>query len=294
MPKYKIADLVLDVENFEDQKLNDDFKPYLIEDPDGCKVDVSIKIKYFNNNKFNGLIPIPDKNIIAKQGVCIYTSDKDGLTVNVCDFDVCVVIARIEFDLDYKNAVIQLADLNGMLDTEPVCFAKNIMDIMFQVLIQHYNGFVFHASTILHNGMGVAFSADSGTGKSTHTAIWQKVYKDTVIINDDAPIIRVIDGKPFVYGAPWAGSTGINTNVKAPLRAIVFLERAEKNSIEELSTLNAIKRFFAQIRNPVTTLHTTNVMMALDSVITKGGVYLLKCNMEDDAAITVENYLFNN
>ncbi len=294
MPKYRIADLVLSINDFEDRKLNDDFKPYLLSNAANAETDININIGYFNNDKFDGLLPVPDENIIAKQGVSIYTSSDTGLTISVCDFNINAVIAQIDYDNDYKNVKVRMIHTEGLIDVEPVCFAENILDIMFQVLIQHYNGFVFHASTIMHKGMGIAFSADSGTGKSTHTAIWQKVYKDTVIINDDAPIIRIIDSKPYIYGAPWAGTTGINTNVKAPLRAIVFLERGEENSIAELSTLNGIKRFFAQIRNPVTTEHMTNVMMALDSVITAGGIYLLKCNMEDNAAVTVENYLFND
>ena len=294
MPNYKIADLLININDFNDKKLINDFMPYLADEQSCESADVKVNIDYFNNNKATGLPPIPDEGVLARQSACIYTDTDDGLKISICDFDLDAVIALIEYNKSFNNVNITLAKLKELLDTEPVCFAKNIMDIMFQVLIQNYNGFVFHASTIMHKGMGIAFSANSGTGKSTHTGLWKKLFSDTIIINDDAPIIRIIDGKPFIYGAPWAGTTGINTNVKAPLRAIVFLERGEKNSICELSTLNSLKRFFGQIRNPVTTAQMTNVMIALDRVITQGGVYLLKCNMEDDAAITVENYLFNN
>ncbi len=294
MPNYKIADLVIALNDFNDQKLSEDFKPYLADEQYFDEADVKVNIEYFNNNKIDGLPPIPEEGIIAKHSISVYTNTEDGLCVSICDFNINAVIAQIKYNKSYTDVDVMLARLNGLLDTEPVCFAKNILDIMFQILIQNYNGFVFHSSTIMHKGMGIAFSADSGTGKSTHTALWKKLYSDTVIINDDAPIIRVLEGKPYIYGAPWAGTTGINTNVKAPLRAIVFLERSETNTICELSTLNSLKRFFGQIRNPVTNEQMTNVMLALDSVITKGGAYLLKCNMEDEAAITVENYLFNN
>ena len=294
MPNYKIADLIVALNDFNDQKLTEDFESYLVDEQSIDAADVKVNIDYFNNNKADGLPPIPDEGIIAKQSVSVYTNTDDGLCVSVCDFNINAVIAQIKYNKSFNSVNVMLAKLNDFLDNEPVCFAKNIMDIMFQILIQNYDGFVFHASTIMHKGVGIAFSADSGTGKSTHTALWQKLYGDTVVINDDAPIIRIIDGKPYVYGAPWAGTTGINTNVKAPLRAIVFLERGETNAICELSTLNSLKRFFGQIRNPVTIEQMTKVMLALDSVITKGGAYLLKCNMEDDAAITVENYLFNN
>ena len=42
------------------------------------------------------------------------------------------------------------------------------------------------------------FSADSGTGKSTHTQLWLEHFGDRAyILNDDKPAIRLIDGKVY-------------------------------------------------------------------------------------------------
>ncbi len=72
------------------------------------------------------------------------------------------------------------------------------------------------------------FSADSGVGKSTHTALWHKVYGDKVqIINDDKPIIRLENNELIVYGSPFAGGTMKFQNDSAVLGAIVFLEEAK-------------------------------------------------------------------
>lgn len=73
-------------------------------------------------------------------------------------------------------------------------------------------------------------------GKSTHTKLWIKKFgaENVQIINDDKPIIRFIDNDWYVYGSPFDGGTGINKNIRAKLGGIIFLERAEENSIEVL------------------------------------------------------------
>ena len=49
-----------------------------------------------------------------------------------------------------------------------------------------YDAAVFHAALISFDGQGVAFAAPSGTGKTTHIKLWQRLYGDRVeIINGD-------------------------------------------------------------------------------------------------------------
>ena len=290
MPKYKIADLTLNINEITDKKLSDSMLPYKIGDDEQGEPLINVTIKYSSDH-----MPIPQKNIIARRKISIYTMQNGEMSVSICDTNINTVFAYIHFSRDYDSVYVQLLDVDEIYNRFNVsteCFAFNVFDIVFQILIQHYNGFIFHASSIVHNNMGIAFSANSGTGKSTHTAIWQRVYPNTVMINDDAPAIRIVNKIPYIYGTPWAGTTGINSNIKVPLRAIVFLERGGINSICELSTLNCIKRFFAQVRKPVTSEHMSNVLNALDCIIAKAGTYILECNMEDNAAVTVENYLF--
>ena len=41
-----------------------------------------------------------------------------------------------------------------------------------------YDAAVFHAALIAFDGQGVAFAAPSGTGKTTHIKLWQRLYGD--------------------------------------------------------------------------------------------------------------------
>lgn len=119
------------------------------------------------------------------------------------------------------------------------------MSDVFNKKVLKYNAIFLHSSAIFYKGKAYLFSADSGVGKSTHTKLWIKKFgaENVQIINDDKPIIRFIDNDWYVYGSPFDGGTGINKNIRAKLGGIIFLERAEKNSIEVLDK----KVFFKNI-----------------------------------------------
>ena len=76
-----------------------------------------------------------------------------------------------------------------------------------------------HTSTICCQGKAVFFLGESGTGKSTHTRLWRENIEGAVLLNDDSPILRIIDGKPWVYGSPWSGKTPCYKNESYPLAA---------------------------------------------------------------------------
>ena len=59
------------------------------------------------------------------------------------------------------------------------------------------HGFMLHASAVEVDGKAYLFSASSGTGKSTHTKLWQEYfgYDKALIINDDKPALKFEAGK---------------------------------------------------------------------------------------------------
>lgn len=96
------------------------------------------------------------------------------------------------------------------------------------------NIILVHSSVPMVNGQAVMFLAPSGTGKSTHSRLWRQVYGDRVtMINDDKPLVSVHtddEGTHLtVYGTPWCGKHGIETNTSAPVKAIFILKRSETN-----------------------------------------------------------------
>ena len=66
---------------------------------------------------------------------------------------------------------------------------------------------LYHGSVIAVDGQGYLFTAKSGTGKSTHTALWRELFGErAVMVNDDKPLLRVKDDQVTVYGTPWNGN----------------------------------------------------------------------------------------
>lgn len=91
-----------------------------------------------------------------------------------------------------------------------------------------------HSSCIVCNGKAVLFLGESGTGKSTHTRLWRENVAGAELLNDDSPVLRVIDGNIYIYGSPWSGKTPCYKPQRYELAAVVRLFQAPENSIRRL------------------------------------------------------------
>lgn len=104
-----------------------------------------------------------------------------------------------------------------------------------------------HASVIRKDGRGYLMTAPSGTGKSTHTFLWYKNIPGCDLMNDDNPVVRVIDGKAYVYGSPWSGKTPCYRNVSAPIGAIVRIQQRPENTIRPMNPVESLATLLSQV-----------------------------------------------
>lgn len=111
--------------------------------------------------------------------------------------------------------------------------------IAFGVLMAPYKAVAIHTSTIVYRDKAVLFLGESGTGKSTHTRLWRENIEGAFLLNDDSPIIRIHDGKPYVYGSPWSGKTPCYKNERHELAGCVRLSQAPYNRIRKLNVMQA-------------------------------------------------------
>lgn len=146
-----------------------------------------------------------------------------------------------------------------------------------------------HASLIRKDGWGYAFTAKSGTGKSTQTSMWLRHIPGCDMMNDDNPVIRIIDGIPYIYGSPWSGKTPCYRNVKARLGAMVTIKRDTTNHVEKLSILEA---FSSLITSCSIMKWDSGVMDDMCKIITKiietTPNYNLFCRPDKESAIICE------
>lgn len=115
----------------------------------------------------------------------------------------------------------------------------NCMMLAFAYATATMDTLLIHSSVIRCNGKGYLMTAPSGTGKSTHTYLWYTTIPVCDLMNDDNPIIRIVDGKPVVYGSPWSGKTPCYRNIEAPVGGIVSIKQHSENIIRRLSPVEA-------------------------------------------------------
>lgn len=149
----------------------------------------------------------------------------------------------------------------------------------------NFDGMMLHSSAVVVDGKAYLFSATSGTGKSTHTQLWLKMFGDRAfILNDDKPALRLIDGVWYAFGTPWSGKNDISVNTGVPVAGIAMVERAEENEITPWSGKDAIFAIFTQVNRPRDMEFRVKLLELLDKLITQVPVWKLRCNMDPDAA----------
>lgn len=141
----------------------------------------------------------------------------------------------LEMSKDFRRAVLSLRQ-DGR-------FAKFALDnslmLMFTMSTTGLNTLAMHSSVVMHNGIGYMFLGLSGTGKSTHSRLWLENIQDTELLNDDNPVVRIKDGKAWVYGTPWSGKTPCYKSMQVPVGGIVLIRRCKHNELTRLSVPDA-------------------------------------------------------
>lgn len=145
---------------------------------------------------------------------------------------------------------------------------------------------LFHCSALEFRQKAYLFSAPSGTGKSTHTRLWREHFgSDVRMINDDKPLLHIGADTVTVFGTPFAGKEGLQTNASAPVGGIVMLHQSSRNEIRKLSAEEAYPLLLKQTYRPKTqeglvrTLELVGRLAALP-------VYSLGCTISTEAVET--------
>lgn len=175
--------------------------------------------------------------------------------------------------------------LNGTASMRAFGLNDAIM-LIFAFAGSHHSTLLIHASCVCNKGYAYPFIAKSGTGKSTHSNLWMNHIEGTELVNDDNPIIRIIDGKNILYGSPWSGKTPCYRNVSYPLGAVTRIERAAANTIEQLTPTHA----FASLLPACSSMKWdktiyNNICDIVTHIIENIPVFTLHCLPNEEAAL---------
>lgn len=153
-----------------------------------------------------------------------------------------------------------------------------------------------HSSAIVRDGAGILFLGESGVGKSTQSSFWQNAFKNTFLLNDDSPVVRVTSSDIMVSGSPWGGKAAIFLNETYPVKAMVRLGQSDSDKVAGLDTLQSIAALLpsfspAVARHPVLS-RAFNQM--LGKMVSRVGVYRMECRKDPASALLCEKTIYAN
>ena len=171
------------------------------------------------------------------------------------------------------------------------------------------NALILHSASIIYKGGAIAFSAPSGTGKTTQTDLWHK-YRDGVSdLNGDRTLLQRVDVGGDAYGLPYGrcesgdrylacgfpifGGSMRFIQEAVPIHAIVVVRRASIDSVRKLNDLEKITALYSECT--VFSYYRKNVERAFDFLedfIKSVNVIELSCTMNESAVDVLEEALF--
>lgn len=184
-------------------------------------------------------------------------------------------------------------DVRRVLDLNPEIKDPELAEYLatgavFARELLRYDGLFLHSSAVILDGKAWLFTAPSGTGKSTHTEKWCRLF-GARYLNDDKPVLRLQKGTWYAYGTPWSGKHDLSENAQVPLGGIAVLSRSEENSIRRMTPAEALPYFMSQSQYRQTKENMERQLALVDQLLRQIPVWDLRCRNDDEAAILSQN-----
>ena len=220
------------------------------------------------------------------EAVHTYCKDYRCSVEGEADIDIIITNEDIEFERERSD---RTAAAEGRVNKnwsdgylEGLAVYRKIAERM-----PYFDTFLFHGSAISVDGVGYLFTAGSGTGKSTHAALWRELLKErAVMINDDKPLLHIGENGAVIYGTPYNGKHRLGSNVAVPLKAICVLERAKENTITRIGKSQVYPMLMQQSYRPKDPVSLAKTLQLIDKLSDCVSFWKLGCNISLEAAET--------
>ncbi len=197
---------------------------------------------------------------------------------------------NVEADVDIKvtSDEIDRARIEAESNDQEVCIETAAIRKIYETLLD-FDAFVMHAASISVDGRAYAFSASSGTGKSTHMNLWKQKFEDKYqVVNGDRTIFRRDgEGRLLACGSPWCGKELWESNVMVPLQGFCFMERGSVNKARKLDPGEAYYKLMNGTLIPGDPERLVKLMEMMSWVSRNVPVIVAEVNMDPEAADVV-------
>ena len=211
---------------------------------------------------------IANRNILIK---CIYPGISD-LCKPYCAEEITTSDIEIHTD---KSMILEEAE-QSRSPNNLVPDLKGMEWLLLHRLVSEallsFDTLLMHGAVVAVDNAAYMFTANSGTGKTTHIKSWLQNIHGSYVVNGDKPyiVLRKAGELPLACGSPWAGKEKLQTNIAVPLKAIVLMERSEENHMEVIPFAQAFPFLLQQVYQPKEKekmQKTLNLMLRLNSAV---------------------------
>lgn len=218
----------------------------------------------------------------------VYRSLEKEWLIRISQIATSPICCELVCDADFTRGMLHIdADCQDMR----FCIDNGLM-LMYAFRTAPLMTLEMHAAVVVKKeargdeAKGYLFLGHSGTGKSTHARQWLAAFEDAWLLNDDNPILRVMDnGDVYVYGSPWSGKTPCYKNESALVGGIVKLSQAPENKIQTISLPQAYAYMLSSASGlKMEQTMADNMFETIKHIITHIPCYHLACLPNEEAA----------
>lgn len=273
----------------------EDFNSFALSDDVKCSVTINVSGSLSRNYPLGQLV-------IETRDVCIFSSSgKYFILFNT--FSVikeCELYSDGKVNLYYNIPPLKgsgkclrgiLSDIDYKTGTYEVFHAIRFAYLFFN---QNCGIYALHSASILYRDRLWLISAPSGTGKSTHAAIWNRLF-GTPVINGDLNCIDISQTTLAVKGTPWCGTSGIFDSKTYKLGGIILISQGSSNTVTPADKMDNI---ILSVANRLLSPSWTKDMLrrninAAKIICSNSLIFSYSCDMSDNAAIRCREYIDN-
>lgn len=197
----------------------------------------------------------------------------------------------VYYKKDYSEIMIQL---NPILGDRLAEYEYALSGMFFLDLAISKGYFPIHASCLSVNEFTFLLSGPSLSGKSTQTNFFKQNFKNTIIINEDKPLLFFDNNECYVLGSPWSGKDVLNTNIVKKVNAIFFINQAVDLKINNLINEEKIRLMFKNTQRPIYEKLINSSSIAMEKIINSTGIFRFDCINDPKSAQFLYNFMEDN